>query len=702
MWRIYRRIHRRLTITCSEGGTTQQIRLQSTGGGGGSKGKVFLALTGASVATAGGVALYAQFDPSFKKQLFANIPEPVLAKLGWSESKKAPETLPPKKVTILPKPVEKVGKDKPEPPAKIEKPTPALVTEKGSSSTQKSPETTATSTKPITYESLPASLISSMSHEALQKRLTAQELDEAAENAALEQIIQESIQNVKDFSRDAVAAHDEAQKGIKFYLELLERSLDDKEKKGAIGVQLNSAALKKNETLKTADQLTVRAKEHLEKLRSAVNSGRESKLTRDNAVLMQADAALNDLTYKVQSAEALTASGRGDGRIMADYCDLVEKSRQDYKKGMEKIVPELKFTEKVQHLNKEELNQLLKHAQHHVEQLQKQVAKQQASENQRFQHALEGQQREHEKNFQKRIGMEIDKQHRDLQLAFHKQMSQLQEEYEQELRIQLRRQTAAHSDHLQESLQSQQTELFNHYQQELQVKIEQARQEFEAGLSKSYARLRGIEEGMKARVELNSEAKMSQALWLVCQTLKQATLGSHEQKLQPLGSSLDALKKTVENKKPLVLAIVNSIPKLARERGIYSEMALKERFLKVHHICRRTALVDDRGGSLIRYGLSYVQSLLLVDAAVEGKTRQVLNEAVDPSSLTNVDVLCRAKLCVDRNDLEQAVRYMNLLVGAPRLVAGDWINEVRVTLETRQAAQALMAFSSILGIHGYI
>lgn len=46
----------------------------------------------------------------------------------------------------------------------------------------------------------------------------------------------------------------------------------------------------------------------------------------------------------------------------------------------------------------------------------------------------------------------------------------------------------------------------------------------------------------------------------------------------------------------------------------------------------------------------------------------------------------------------QALRYANLLQGASRNVAGDWIKETRLLLETQQAANVLMAHAATSGI----
>lgn len=53
---------------------------------------------------------------------------------------------------------------------------------------------------------------------------------------------------------------------------------------------------------------------------------------------------------------------------------------------------------------------------------------------------------------------------------------------------------------------------------------------------------------------------------------------------------------------------------------------------------------------------------------------------------------------LDRGDFKMALRYMNLLKGAPRSVARDWMNETRILLETQQAIDALLAYAGATGL----
>lgn len=53
---------------------------------------------------------------------------------------------------------------------------------------------------------------------------------------------------------------------------------------------------------------------------------------------------------------------------------------------------------------------------------------------------------------------------------------------------------------------------------------------------------------------------------------------------------------------------------------------------------------------------------------------------------------------VDRGNFTQALRYANLLKGASRKIANDWIDETRLLLETQQAVNVLLAHAATSGL----
>ena len=115
---------------------------------------------------------------------------------------------------------------------------------------------------------------------------------------------------------------------------------------------------------------------------------------------------------------------------------------------------------------------------------------------------------------------------------------------------------------------------------------------------------------------------------------------------------------------------------MALERGVYTEDSLKERWLGVERVARRVANIGQGGGSLFSYGLSYLQSVLLLD--LSSRSPSQLQDEVDPATFSPNDLVNLARHSLDRADLAQAVQYVTLLQGEPGRVARDWLEEARL------------------------
>lgn len=195
-------------------------------------------------------------------------------------------------------------------------------------------------------------------------------------------------------------------------------------------------------------------------------------------------------------------------------------------------------------------------------------------------------------------------------------------------------------------------------------------------------------------------AREAQDLWLACLALngtirrgKEKEL-AWEERLKPLGNEIVAVYDAAGNH-PFVNMIVSTIPEKAYVRGVWTEDTLRERFEKVSSVCKKVAAIDECGGTLYKYFISYLQSVFISLRSYDVKN---LNDQVDVESMDNFEILANASYWMDRGDFEAAVRYMNQLQGEARKVAGDWLKEAKLLLETRQAAFALTAFASASGL----
>ncbi|XP_037078576.1 MICOS complex subunit Mic60-like [Pollicipes pollicipes] len=271
------------------------------------------------------------------------------------------------------------------------------------------------------------------------------------------------------------------------------------------------------------------------------------------------------------------------------------------------------------------------------------------------------------------------------------------------MRQQLRRQAGAHSDHLQDVLAVQERELKRRFEAAHEDRLRAERHKFQAELAVVMGELKGVRDAITARADLDRAAHHAQEMWVACQGLKQAIrtgqLGaaSWQQQLKPLRDEVAAIRQVAGEANRFVESVLTSLPEEVLERGVYTEDALRERFCKVERLCKRVNMIDDEGGSLFKYALSYLQSLLVVDAFERLPGKEQRDESISPK-LNTYEIIARARYCVDKDDLLQAVRYMSLLQGEPRLVASDWVRDTRLMLEARQAADALLAHAAATGL----
>lgn len=93
----------------------------------------------------------------------------------------------------------------------------------------------------------------------------------------------------------------------------------------------------------------------------------------------------------------------------------------------------------------------------------------------------------------------------------------------------------------------------------------------------------------------------------------------------------------------LVKTVLENLPAEAKNRGVYPEDALRERFLKVEKLARRLALVPADGASLPKYLLSYVQAALVIQPNELITEAELNNEPFDFSQLNTFEILNRAR-----------------------------------------------------------
>ncbi|XP_052226388.1 MICOS complex subunit MIC60-1-like isoform X1 [Dreissena polymorpha] len=554
--------------------------------------------------------------------------------------------------------------------------------------------------------------------------LQQQVLEKEASVAARNQYLQERLADMETDCREAWERAAEAQQraleATRRHTQLMRVAMDDTTNVQEKDLQWQNVAMAFDEREDAARKLDIdlsNARDNLDRLKHAIDEGRKEAETKKNAALTTANEKLNKWTSELNKKQNEVSRAESEYRVMMKYKDLVDKGKEVFRKEVESLMPELGTKIRSgRKMSEEDLNILIAHAHRRIEQLNKQMALQLAMENQRLQQALSDQRDEDEKITQARIQVEQERMRDEFaiqkerwvgivrmreEFAIQKERweKDANVEFELELRKELSRQTAAHSDHLQQVLRIQETKLVREFERELHVRMLDERQRFEGELSGWTARLRGIESAVSARAESEAIAKEAQDLWLATVALNGSILYGNEggktweEQLKPLEKDVETIFMAAKNN-PFVNRVLESIPQRALTRGVYTEDNLRQRFTKVYRVAKRVALIDETGGSLMKFMLSYFQSFFVIPSVYAIHE----SDEVDVSKMDVFQLCGHARYWIEKGDLEQALKFMNQLTGESRRVAADWIEETRLLLETKQAALALMAFASSSGL----
>lgn len=637
---------------------------------------------------AGGTLGYAGYDPEFRKVIEETVPgskDVFAAVLG--DAAKAPEELekvskatpsklkPPSSIpitTVTPLPPLEVPPIKAtiEPPAK-EKPK------------EEEEEEAPKKTPPVKVKT---------------DEEKAKESKEAA-NMSLSYALDEACHEMERVTGQAVKAADGCVDAVRHHMALVRNVMEsgetDKGDERAWN-EVFEAAAKKSDMVKAAQAKLAEARAMVKKALDCVESGRKDPHTASNSALAMADKKAIESVVMLEKALTSVDSAQKEARLVEQYRDLVEEGRQQFQKEIAAILPDAKLGQKGAALTEEELNVFMTHAYRKVCGLQQELAKLQTIEKRKMPTSLGGDEDD-------QLQAELDTQRRELEVEYHRKMAGVRDEMESEMRSQLRRQAAAHADHINDVLEVQGKELARLHQRHVDEAVHGQKEEHKRMLSSIVGKLDGLEKSLADKAFMNAATKETQELWLACVGLQRALkYETSDEDTLPLKGQLEAIKNAVDGTEAFaddkfVKVLLEAVPAEAKKRGVFTEATIRGRFARVEQMAKRTALVGDQGGSLLLYALSYLQSVLMMRPSLQ-KMPDPERDHLDVEQLSTFDIVWLARGSLERGDLEQAVKYMNLLTGEPRNQAKDWLKEARLLLETEQACDALIAYAAAVGV----
>ncbi|XP_015437130.1 PREDICTED: MICOS complex subunit Mic60 isoform X1 [Dufourea novaeangliae] len=465
--------------------------------------------------------------------------------------------------------------------------------------------------------------------------------------------------------------------------------------------RLKEASEKRKKSIQEAEGRANEAVDSLKKMMFLID---DPKFEAPSHMKTAAKRNIKKIVADVDDAKKKYETEVQSANLAERYWNQVKSARENLNEELQILFPDINIHEKKLAIDEDSFDLFVLHMYNKVNSLQKELARMRTVNEGKLKAALNatGDTATQEK-LDTLVCLELEKEKLILEEELSKKLLEEQKKFEDEMRRQLKLQEQVHTDHLQEALMVKEREAQRNLNRALSEQYEASTLQYKTQLASIVGRLRGLEEALKARMDAEKGASNAQILWSACQALARAVkttpLGvCANEAIRPLEPEIKAVTKAAPKEDPLVQAAIQGIPEEAAKRGVYPEDVLRARFLKVEQVASRLALVPEEGASLPIYFLSYLQNFLMIKNVRAISQREIEDKPIDVEAFSTFDILRRARYWLDRGDFKMALRYMNLLQGAPRSVAKDWMNETRILLETQQAIDTLLAYAGAIGL----
>ncbi|XP_022123450.2 MICOS complex subunit Mic60 isoform X1 [Pieris rapae] len=506
-------------------------------------------------------------------------------------------------------------------------------------------------------------------------------------------ITKDMVELEHDMHENTKLAIDNYKKATKFCADynkalfrIIEAPLEDLDKKQFTALQ--GAGIERNTTVAKAKETSTKAKCAIETLDRMIKAGVQAPpesiaATQRYIKQFRADLSQAENEYKECLEQA----------VLSDkYWNKVEAARRAYKDELQMLFPGVDLAARKLEL-KGDTDLLLLYTLKQVQYLQNEIAELQTTRDLKIKRAIEC--HDEQAIIEAKVEDMIKRERQEKEKEFQKKSLAVQAEANRKLKEQLKKQFEIQQEVMQDQLSRKEKEVLGKFSRSVSEQVEKERVVFKRELATMAGKLMAIEQTLKQRAKAETEARRSQSLWAAAEALHAATRRTTQHAL--LTHEITALEKAGKDDK-LVQTVLQGIPKEVREKGIVTEKALRDKFDTLEKSAVKVALVGREGAGLPVYFLSWLQSKLLFQKFAEIPKDELDNLPTDFTKLDTFDIIQRARYYMDHGDLSSALRYINLLQGAPRAVAKPWLDSARRHLEIRQAAEAVMAHASVSGL----
>ncbi|XP_025194019.1 MICOS complex subunit Mic60-like [Melanaphis sacchari] len=491
-------------------------------------------------------------------------------------------------------------------------------------------------------------------------------------------------------------SYSEALDAFKNYYELVNGIVNNVSNKHntIILKKLQNVSLEKDELCQTAKVNAQEARKRLDQIQYSLDDSKnnftnEEKETIKNNILK--------LKLDIKTLEKNFETDKDNLLLFNKYNGQVMNIRKQFSEQLQSLFPHVRLDDKNLKLTDAEFKVFVDYITKKLMFYQNELFKQEIIGEEQVNDVVRALKNGNSEAIDKVLGFQVEKNRRRHMNNFINESYGSKANNEAKFKEQLRFQTEVHMDHLKEAANLAEKEVERRVRLEYSEKAEIEKLKYKEQVLSMIAVMNGINDAVKEHSKNREKLNESFYLWKACQSLFVAIdtdQNDSKHELIPLKDLVNNIKKSGGENHKIIKELLDTIPERVLTRGVYTEETLKDRFLNVEDKAFHMALVPDTNVKLFDLVTSFIFTIFTFKSPVPISEEELNNAPINVNELNNIDILQRARYCIERDNYYQALQYMHLLKGGAKKIADDWMNETRDYLATQQAAQTLLAYAS--------